>query len=72
MLLCFTDNQMGSSGKVQPPAIESPPEPLNRLHSRRDPDSNLKSIRAFSSGFQMTSLGATEIVRNNAIKGHGQ
>ncbi|XP_068992255.1 uncharacterized protein [Neodiprion pinetum] len=60
-----------SSGKVQLPAIETPPEPLNGLLIGTDPDSNLflKSIRTFNSCFQMTSFGATEIIRNNAING---
>lgn len=55
-----------ASGKVQLPDIETPPEPLNGLLIGTDPDSNvfLKSIRTFNSCFQMTSFGATEIVRN--------
>ncbi|XP_055910503.1 uncharacterized protein LOC129944866 [Eupeodes corollae] len=58
-----------SSGKVQLPAIETPPEPLNGLLIGTDPDSNLflKSIRKFNSCFQMTSFGATEIVKNIPI-----
>ena len=46
--------------------IGTPPEPLNGLLIGTDPDSNvfLKSIRTFNSCFQMTSFGATEIVRN--------
>ncbi|VVC35150.1 DNA helicase Pif1-like, partial [Cinara cedri] len=55
-----------ASGKVQLPEIETPSEPLNGLLIGTDPDSNvfLKSIRTFNSCFQMTSFGATEIVRN--------
>jgi hypothetical protein len=60
-----------ASGKVQLPEIETPPEPLNGLLIGTDPDSNLflKSIRTFNSCFQMTSFGATEIVKNNAANG---
>lgn len=60
-----------ASGKVQLPEIETPPEPLNGLLIGTDPDSNvfLKSIRTFNSCFQMTSFGATEIVRNTNANG---
>jgi len=60
-----------ASGKVQLPEIETPPEPSNGLLIGTDPDSNLflKSIRTFNSCFQMTSFGATEIVKNNAANG---
>ncbi|XP_044598377.1 uncharacterized protein LOC123274709 [Cotesia glomerata] len=60
-----------ASGKVQLPEIETPPEPLNGLLIGTDPDSNvfLKSIRRFNSCFQMTSFGATEIVRNTNANG---
>ncbi|XP_044582393.1 uncharacterized protein LOC123263552 [Cotesia glomerata] len=60
-----------ASGKVQLPEIETPPEPLNGLLFGTDPDSNvfLKSIRRFNSCFQMTSFGATEIVRNTNANG---
>jgi len=55
-----------ASGKVQLPEIETPPEPLNGLLIGTDPDSNvfLNLIRTFNSCLQMTSIGATEIVRN--------
>ena len=60
-----------SSGKVQLPAIETQPEPLNGLLISTDPDSNLflKWIRTFNSCFQITTFGAKEIVKNNAING---
>ncbi|XP_025203820.1 uncharacterized protein LOC112600731 [Melanaphis sacchari] len=60
-----------ASGKVQLQEIETPPEPLNGLLIGTDPDSNLflKSIRKFNSCFQMTSFGATKIVKNNATNG---
>ncbi|CAD7001389.1 unnamed protein product [Ceratitis capitata] len=59
------------AGKVQLPEIETPPEPLNGLLIGTDPDSNvfLKSIRRFNSCFQITSFGATEIVRNTNANG---
>ncbi|VVC42897.1 Helitron helicase-like domain, partial [Cinara cedri] len=57
--------------KVQLPEIETPSEPLNGLLIGTDPDSNvfLKSIRTFNSCLQMTSFGATEIVRNTNANG---
>ena len=60
-----------SSGKVQLPVIETPPEALNGLLIGTDPDFNLflKLIRIFNACFQMTSFGATEIIKNNAING---
>jgi hypothetical protein len=60
-----------ASGKVQLPPIEIPPEPLNGLLTGTDPDSNLflKSIRTFNSCFQMTSFGATEVIRNSNANG---
>ncbi|XP_050064993.1 uncharacterized protein LOC126553922 [Aphis gossypii] len=60
-----------ASGKVQLPEIETSPEPLIGLFIGTDPDSNefLKSIRRFNSCFQMTSFGATEIVRNTNANG---
>lgn len=73
--LKFKNEPLGmccSSGKVQLPEIETPPEPLRGLLLGTDPDSTLflKSIRTFNSCFQMTSFGATEIVNN--IAGNGQ
>lgn len=60
-----------ASGKVHLPEIETPPEPLYSLLIGTDPDSNvfLKSIRTFNSCFQMTSFGATEIVKNTNANG---
>ncbi|VVC26252.1 Hypothetical protein CINCED_3A004097 [Cinara cedri] len=60
-----------ASGKVQLPEIETPSKPLNGLLIGTDPDSNvfLKSIRTFNSCFQMTSFGASEIVRNTNTNG---
>lgn len=60
-----------SSGKVQLHVIDTPPEPLKGLLFGTNPDSNvfLKSIRTFNSCFQMTSFGATEIVKNNTVYG---
>ncbi|XP_046865600.1 uncharacterized protein LOC124459868 isoform X2 [Drosophila willistoni] len=60
-----------SSGKVKLPEIETPPEPLHGLLIGTDPNSSLflRSIRQFNSCFQMTSFGATEIVKNTAANG---
>ncbi|GFX49510.1 ATP-dependent DNA helicase [Trichonephila clavipes] len=64
-------NLVTLTNKVQLPEIETPPEPLNGLLIGMDPDSNvfLKSIRRFNSCFQMTSFGATEIIRNTNANG---
>ncbi|KAE9525146.1 hypothetical protein AGLY_014560, partial [Aphis glycines] len=60
-----------ASGKVQLPEIETPLAPLNGLFIGTDSDSNvfLKSIRTFNSCFQITSFGATEIIRNTNANG---
>ncbi|XP_046865507.1 uncharacterized protein LOC124459827 isoform X2 [Drosophila willistoni] len=60
-----------SSGKVKLPEIKTPPEPLHGLLIGTDPNSSLflRSIRQFNSCFQMTSFGATEIVKNTAANG---
>ena len=60
-----------ASGKVYLPSLETPPEPLKGLLTGTDSDSAmfLKSIRKFNSCFQMTSIGATEIVSNASSNG---
>ena len=60
-----------SSVKVQIMETEIRSEQLNSFFIGTDPDSSLflKSIRAFNSCSQMISLGATEIVQNNAANG---
>ncbi|KAL4083698.1 hypothetical protein QTP88_029014 [Uroleucon formosanum] len=65
------DGMCCASGKVQLPEIETPTEPLNGLLIVTDLDFDvfLKSIRTFNSCFQMTSFGATEIVRNTNANG---
>lgn len=57
--------------KVKLLEIETPPGPLNGLLIGTDTDSILflKSIRIFNSCFQMTSFGATYIIRNNSANG---
>jgi hypothetical protein len=56
-----------ASGKVVLHELNTPPEPLKSLVSGVDPESKLflKKIRKFNSCFQMTSFGATKIIRNN-------
>jgi len=57
-------------GKVQLLEIETPPEPLDGLLIGTDPDSNLflKAIRTLNSCFQITSFGATEIIKKRKLK----
>lgn len=54
-----------SNGKVKLPEILQPPEPLCTLLSRTSPESQhfLRYIQAYNNTFQMTSFGATHIVR---------
>src|SRR5690606_35869182 len=60
-----------ASGKVQLPAMKTPPEPLNGLLIGTDPDSNLflKSMEHSVPRFQMTSFRATKIVDNAPVNG---
>ncbi|XP_049317009.1 uncharacterized protein LOC125779782 [Bactrocera dorsalis] len=55
-----------SSGKVKLPALEPPPEPLQSLLTGESPTSKhfLQNIQAYNSCFQMTSFGATKIIRD--------
>lgn len=55
-----------ASGKVKLPALQQPPEPLNTLFSSGSAESQhfLRYIRAYNNCFQMTSFGATQIVRH--------
>lgn len=55
-----------ANGKVQLPALNSPPEPLNSLVLGITPESKhfLSNIQTYNSCFQMTSFGATNIVRD--------
>ncbi|XP_049308530.1 uncharacterized protein LOC125777487 [Bactrocera dorsalis] len=54
------------SGKVKLPALEPPPEPLHSLLTGESPTSKhfLQNIQAYNSCFQMTSFGATKIIRD--------
>lgn len=56
-----------SNGKVKLPALNLPPEPLSTLVSGTTSESKhfLTNIRKYNSCFQMTSFGATNIVRDN-------
>lgn len=56
-----------SSGKVRLPALNTPPEPLLSLLSGKTPQSShfLTNIQSYNSCFQMTSFGATNIIRDN-------
>lgn len=53
------------SGKVKLPELRAPPEPLKSLLNGAHPLSNqfLMKIRYYNSCFQMTSFGATKIIR---------
>ncbi|GFT70107.1 ATP-dependent DNA helicase [Trichonephila clavipes] len=56
-----------ASGKVKLPELHSPPEPLSTYLSgvTRVSKNFLENIRKYSSCFQMTSFGSTNIVREN-------
>ncbi|XP_017470385.1 PREDICTED: uncharacterized protein LOC108362062 [Rhagoletis zephyria] len=56
-----------TSGKVRLPELQYPPEPLASLLSGSTPQSNhfLDHIQMYNSCFQMTSFGATNIIRDN-------
>ncbi|XP_039969017.1 uncharacterized protein LOC126764705 [Bactrocera neohumeralis] len=56
-----------SSSKVKLPALEPPPEPLHSLLTGESPTSKhfLQNIQAYNSCFQMTSFGATKIIRDS-------
>ena len=56
-----------AGGKVKLPELHLPPEPLSTLVSGDTSQSKhfLANIRKYNSCFQMTSFGATEIVRDN-------
>ncbi|GFV48812.1 uncharacterized protein TNCV_1723291 [Trichonephila clavipes] len=56
-----------ANGKVKLPELHSPPEPLSTFLSgvTRVSKHFLENIRNYNSCFQMTSFGATNIVREN-------
>lgn len=55
-----------ASGKVKLPLLEQPPQPLQTLISGSTPESQhfLQNIQAYNNCFQMTSFGATQIIRD--------
>lgn len=55
------------NGKVKLPAIESPPNPLHSLIFGTSPTFNhfLSHIQEYNTPFQMTSFGATNVIRDN-------
>lgn len=56
-----------ASGKVKLARLVAPPDPLHSLVSGTGTDSEhfLKQIQKYNSCFQMTSFGATNVIRNN-------
>lgn len=54
------------NGKVVLPTLEPPPEPLHSLLNGQSPTSKhfLKHISSYNACFQMTSFGATKIIRD--------
>lgn len=56
-----------ANGQVKLPDLMAPPEPLRTLVLGRTPESNhfLATIQAYNACFQMTSFGATNIIRDN-------
>lgn len=56
-----------ANGKVKLPAFETPPDPLHSLIFGGSPTSKhfMNYIQEYNSSFQMTSFGATKIIRDN-------
>lgn len=56
-----------ANGKVRLPAFQSPPDPLHSFIFGTSPTSKhfLSHIQQYNAAFQMTSFGATKIVRDN-------
>ncbi|XP_036321962.1 uncharacterized protein LOC118735980 [Rhagoletis pomonella] len=56
-----------ANGKVRLPPLETPPEPLSSLIFGTSENSKhfLSHIQQYNSAFQMTSFGATNIIRDN-------
>lgn len=56
-----------ASGQVKLTPLVPPPEPLHSLVSGNRPDSNhfLTHIQQYNNCFQMTSFGATKVIRDN-------
>lgn len=56
-----------ANGKVKLPPLNPPPEPLMSLVSGNAQQSNhfLRNIQSYNSCFQMTSFGASNIIRDN-------
>lgn len=56
-----------ANGKVRLPALETPPEPLYSFIFGTSQASKhfLSHIQQYNSAFQMTSFGATKIIRDN-------
>jgi hypothetical protein len=59
--MCYTN------GKVKLPAFESPPDPLHSLIFGTSPTSKhfLFHIQEYNTPFQMTSFGATKVIRDS-------
>ncbi|XP_041451282.1 uncharacterized protein LOC111080369 [Drosophila obscura] len=64
------DGMCCASGKVKLPELGSPTQPLSTLLNGLTPESNhfLNNIRKYNSSFQMTSFGATNIIRDNFMQ----
>lgn len=62
-----TDGMCCADGKVKLPAFESPPDPLHSLIFGTSPESKhfLSHILEYNAPFQMTSFGATKVIREN-------
>ena len=58
-----SDGMCCSSGKVNLPLLEPPPEPVNALITGKSKKSQnfLKQIRQYNSAFQMTSFGVSKL-----------
>ncbi|XP_043645231.1 uncharacterized protein LOC122614676 [Drosophila teissieri] len=60
-----TDGMCCANGKVKLPTFESPPDPLLILGMVSTSTHFLSHIQEYNASFQMTSFGATKIVRDN-------
>lgn len=66
---CETPGMCCCGGRVKLPAFETPPDPLRSLVFDTSPTSKhfMAQIRDYNSAFQMTSFGASEIVRGSVF-----
>ena len=66
-----TDAFCCGNGKIDPPNIQAPPQPLKNLMEGKTAESKkfLRQIRSYNSAFQMSSFRATQIKQKSGFKG---